>query len=70
MVKAAPALLGLLACHGGHTNHVLSQDGRGDRIMTVLEGRSSYPSKHLYARVPSPIVLHPYFVLQYLISKY
>ena len=37
MVKVAPALLGLLVPHGGHTNHVLSQDGGRDQIMTVLE---------------------------------
>ena len=37
MVKAAPALLGLLAPHSGPTNQVLSQDGGWDPIMAVLK---------------------------------
>ena len=37
MVKAAPALLGLLAPRSGHTNCLLSQDGGRDQNMTVLE---------------------------------
>ena len=33
----APAVLGLLARHAGHTNHLLSPDGGRDQIMRVQE---------------------------------
>ena len=37
MVKAAPAVLGLLARHSGHSNRPLSHDSGRKRIIAVLE---------------------------------